>query len=228
MARLHPTLALGTGESPQSYVSRLALLNGIDGARTFCTDMGLTFQGIIDGDADALTDLAELSGAPLATLRNNALRREDDGWRLHGERVLKVSLRRDRLYVCPACLAEDAANADIPASVAGYGRTVWLIDHVRTCAKHSVGLVEVAPRQAEPVTGLRPFGGANTPPASSSRPMTRRAASLQRSSATSPAASTAPSATTPGWTGSSFRWWRAPARSSARSPRAAASRSSAP
>lgn len=145
MARLHPTLALGAGESPQSYVSRLALRNGIDGARTFCTDIGLTFQGIVDGKADALTDLAELSGAPLAALRNNALRRDEDGWRLHGERVLKVSLRRDRLYVCPACLAEDAANADIPASVAGYGRTVWLIDHVRTCAKHSVGLVEVAP-----------------------------------------------------------------------------------
>jgi len=111
----------------------------------FCIDLGLTFQGIVDGDDAALAELAELAGAPPEALRNNALRREEGGWRLHGERVLKVSLRRDRLYVCPACLAEDAANADISASVAGYGRTVWLIDHVRTCAKHSVGLVEVAP-----------------------------------------------------------------------------------
>jgi len=145
MARLHPTLALAAGESPQSYVSRLALRNGVDSARKFCIDLGLTFQGIVDGDDAALAELAELAGAPPEALRNNALRREEGGWRLHGERVLKVSLRRDRLYVCPACLAEDAANADISASVAGYGRTVWLIDHVRTCAKHSVGLVEVAP-----------------------------------------------------------------------------------
>jgi hypothetical protein len=145
MARLHPTLALGSGESPQSYVSRLALVNGIESARIFCTDMALTFQAIVDGDASALAELADLAGAPLAALRNNALRREKDGWRLHGERVQKLSLRRDRLHVCPACFAADADSTPLPPETSVYGRTVWLLDHIRTCAKHSLGLVEVAP-----------------------------------------------------------------------------------
>ena len=49
MRRLRHTLPLGAGETPASFASRLAALNGLSG-RQFCMDMAMTFQKIVDGD----------------------------------------------------------------------------------------------------------------------------------------------------------------------------------
>jgi len=143
--RLYPTLPLGLGESAPSFVSRLARINRVGSARVLCTEMGLSFQGIVDGAPNALRDLADLSGASYAALTQQTLRRDGDVWYIRGERVLKTSLRRKRLFVCTSCLRDDdIAASDLPADIAVFGRTSWFLAHLRTCPIHDVALVEAA------------------------------------------------------------------------------------
>jgi hypothetical protein len=141
--RLFPTLPVSDGESVTSYVSRLARFHDAPSVIAFCTDMQLDFQKFVDGEHDAVSDLADFAGAPLDELERGALRRDGDGWTLRGERLTKPSLRRDRLRVCPACLAADMAQSRLPSDVAVHGRAVWLIAHFRACPIHRVALVEV-------------------------------------------------------------------------------------
>lgn len=141
--RLYPTVPVADGESPASHVSRLARCNFVRSARQFCSDMGFSFQHVVDGDRETLKGIADLAWMSPDALLLNALVRAPDGWRLRGERLTKPSLRRDRLHVCPACLAADVATSGHPAALAVYGRVTWLISHVRTCPLHGVALVEV-------------------------------------------------------------------------------------
>jgi TniQ len=147
LPRLFPSLPLGSDESPTSFVSRLARLHRAPSAVVFCTDLGFTFQKFVIGDADALNSLADIAGVPPEAMSRNALRREEDGWSLRGERLSKPSLRRGRLCVCPLCLGDDiASRSDLPAHLAIYGRTIWLIDHFRSCPRHGVALVLISER----------------------------------------------------------------------------------
>jgi len=146
-ARLSPTLPLSEDETAISFTSRLARLNHIPSARTFCTDLGLNFQGIVDNDPAALAELASLAGVSQEALIKDALRREGDVWSLNGERIPKTSLRRERIFVCPHCLRDDIASSSLPADIAIYGRTRWQIAHLRTCPTHNVALAEAANKE---------------------------------------------------------------------------------
>ena len=141
--RLNPTLPLMPGESPASFVSRLANINGISTAREFCLDMGLRFQDVVDGTDDALVALADLSGAPVDALLINAIRRIEGSLNIGNQRLNKAALRRQRLFVCALCLKEDIRKSDLDPDFAVYGRTIWLLDHIRTCPHHNFPLVEV-------------------------------------------------------------------------------------
>ena len=143
--RLHPTLAVGAGESPTSFVSRLARLHMTATARVLATDMGFDFQAVADGNRDVITYVASLAGADPAILIANAIVRTPDlSWRLRGQSLAKSSLRRDQLYVCPICCRDDAATTTLRPDTAVYGRTVWLLDSIRTCPQHRVGLIKAA------------------------------------------------------------------------------------
>ena len=157
MARLYPTLTYGEGETPASFVSRLAGLHGAGSARRFCGDLGLDFRGIVDGRPQALSDLAGLAGASLGALRRNSIFREaSGGFVLRGERLLKSSLRRGRLHVCPECLKSDIATGDLFPEIAARGRVTWLVTPVRTCPIHGMALVEAAASDAHTSHDLRP------------------------------------------------------------------------
>ncbi|MEJ0052122.1 MAG: TniQ family protein [Methylovirgula sp.] len=142
--RLNPTLPLMPGESPASFASRLANIHGIGSAREFCLDMGFQFQGVVDGAEEALTALSELSGASLDSLRINAIRRAGGVFSIGTQRLNKASLRRERLHVCPLCLKDDIETSAVPAAFAVYGRTIWLLNHIRTCPLHHFPLVKVS------------------------------------------------------------------------------------
>jgi hypothetical protein len=106
--------------------------------------MGLTFQRVVDGDPDTLRKLAELTGANLGLLCAEAIVRDGNSYRLGQERFLKSTLRRDRLHVCPACLSDDVQGSNLDPACAARGRTIWLLNHIETCAKHGLGLLEIA------------------------------------------------------------------------------------
>ena len=61
MKPLRHAVALGAGETPPSFASRLAAMRRLSG-RDFCLDFGTTFQKVVDGDPKALA--MRLAGIP--------------------------------------------------------------------------------------------------------------------------------------------------------------------
>lgn len=144
MRRLRHTLPLGTGETPASFASRLAALNGLSG-RQFCMDMGTTFQKVVDGEPQALGIMAAKSGADIDALTENAfVKIGPQRFTYRGQALTRDNLRRATVVVCPKCLAEDLAGA--PTSrpqVVAYQRARWPIAALKTCAIHLAPLVVV-------------------------------------------------------------------------------------
>ncbi|MBL0405303.1 TniQ family protein [Microvirga aerilata] len=146
MTPLHPSLTvrLRLDETPQSQCSRNALLLGRS-AREFCRDMGLSFQGIVDGDMPALEALALRTRADLGLLAAGAVVKVGEcRFSVSGQALVRDTLSRKSLRVCPHCIQTDLEQGTEPLAVRPYGRTAWLIEPIRTCPEHGVGLVAVA------------------------------------------------------------------------------------
>lgn len=140
--RLHPALVpvVHDDESPASACSRAAMLSGRS-ARDLCLDMGIEFQRVVDGDADALATLA------------SALRHEDGNlpglpvvgsgrrFAIAGQEFTRETLSRKVLRVCPRCVAADVANGAGPREARPYARTLWSVASLRTCPVHRCQLV---------------------------------------------------------------------------------------
>lgn len=141
MSSLYPSLELRDGESPASFLSRLALLHRAQSLNVFALDMGFQHQAIVDGDPAALTRLADLSGAAVQRLFDHAIVRKEDHYLYRGQRFARSSLRRARVMACPRCLAEDLDGGTSPWTVSG--RSDWLFQHSRICPRHRVYLVEL-------------------------------------------------------------------------------------
>jgi hypothetical protein len=136
---------LNPGEPPTSYLSRLARANGVS-AREFCSDWGIKFQDVVEGNAAALDAMAELGGVPAADLMRFAfIRGEGFAFEHRGEKLVRDLLRRRRIMVCPACLVHDIqSNPKTEPLLATHNRADWSLDAVRVCAVHDAELVEVA------------------------------------------------------------------------------------
>lgn len=142
---LEPSLTHMPGEALESFVSRLASINGLATAHELCVDLGVSFPMILSGNVDAVTYLADLSGNAVAPLLHEALRPEGKRFVLRGQTLTKTGLIRSRVRICPECLNEDRqrASSAIPEQVAGYGRTTWKAESLRTCVRHDVVMVDL-------------------------------------------------------------------------------------
>ncbi|MFC7699498.1 TniQ family protein [Bradyrhizobium sp. GCM10028915] len=144
MRPLRHTVPLGTGETPASFVSRLAALHRT-GAREFCLDMGTTFQKVVDGDPKALAIIAFKAGVEVSALADNAFVKGDGHqFSFRGEALTRDDLLRATVVVCPKCLAEDLAAAPRarPETVV-VQRARWQIAALKTCPTHLAPLVVV-------------------------------------------------------------------------------------
>jgi hypothetical protein len=142
MSRISPTIPLRPDETPASLVSRLALRHQIPSVRIFALDMGFPFQSVVDGDPQTIRQVAELVGRPLGQIRDAAIRRTGVSFELRGQELLKGTLRRARVMICPQCIAEDLVEEASPWMASG--RVNWLLDPIRSCRHHAVALIEVA------------------------------------------------------------------------------------
>lgn len=138
MARLTLRWPYEVGEAFTSFVSRLAARNLVPNVRTFCADLGLPFQAVASGHGDVIEAVADLTGEPIETLSEWALVREHHEYTLRGQKLLKASLRREKLQVCPHCLDEDQVRLGHP-----FQRVTWTVAHIRTCPAHRVSLAPV-------------------------------------------------------------------------------------
>jgi hypothetical protein len=145
MKPLRHTVPLGVGETPPSFTSRLAAMRRLSG-RDFCLDFGTTFQAVVDGDPTAIAVVAAKGGVDPNLLSQHAfLRTGKRRYTFRGEVLVRSSLRRAAVAVCPDCLASDIAAAPhLRPAVAAFGRALCQIDAIRTCPVHSVPLAVIA------------------------------------------------------------------------------------
>ena len=145
MRPLRHTVPLGSGETPAGFASRLAALNGLP-AREFCLDFGTTFQKVVDGDPKALSVIAAKGGVDPAALAKYAFTRTGERrYSFRGEVLVRNSLRRAAVAVCPKCLANDIAAAPrLRPQAAAVGRAICQIDSIKTCPVHKSALVVIA------------------------------------------------------------------------------------
>ena len=140
MKRLWPLVRHHPDEGAICLLSRLASLH-MRVPRSFCRDLGLDFQGIVDGIKSALSAFAGLAEVSLAALEGNSPRKAEDGsFDLCGEHLKKQSLRRSTVYACPLCLADDLERAPEGNQMGAYLRSIWSLDVIRTCPEHGVAL----------------------------------------------------------------------------------------
>lgn len=140
--RLHPALVpvVHDDESPASACSRAGILAGRS-ARDLCLDIGITFQGVVDGAPETLGTLAlafrredgRLPGLPVV----GSGRR----FAISGEAFTRETLSRKALRVCPRCVAADVADDAGPREARPYARTLWSVASLRTCPVHRCQLV---------------------------------------------------------------------------------------
>ncbi|OKO80965.1 TniQ family protein [Bradyrhizobium sp. AS23.2] len=142
MRPLRQTVPLGTGETPASFVSRLAIRYA-PSAREFCLDFGTTFQKVVDGDPEALAIVAAKGGVEPASLAASAfVKIGERRYHWHGEELVRGSLRRAAVAICPKCLSEDIAAAPhLRPELAPYQRAIWQIAAIRTCPVHNTPFV---------------------------------------------------------------------------------------
>lgn len=145
MRPLRHTVPLGPGETPASFASRLAALNG-PSARDLCLDFGTHFQKVVDGDPEALAIIAAKGGVSADALAANAfVRTGERRYRFHGEELTRTSLRRSLVVGCPACMASDIAAApQLKPRIATFQRAGWQVAAMKTCPVHEVPLVVLA------------------------------------------------------------------------------------
>jgi TniQ len=141
---LRITVPLGATETTASFAARLAAANRLN-ARDFCLDWSITFQSVVDGNETAIARIADKGGVPAAALQANAFVRTQWATYLHrGERLLRTSLRRKNVAVCPLCLKADIAASNLRPQLAVFGRASWQLDAVKTCPVHKVAFVTVS------------------------------------------------------------------------------------
>lgn len=58
----------------------------------------------------------------------------------NGQRLTLPTLRRERLWVCPACLREDVERG---GDLGAFNRLLWTLAPIRTCADHGMSLVDL-------------------------------------------------------------------------------------
>ena len=135
MPQLPITVPLRRGETLISYVSHLAVANGIASASEFCKDVGLSWSSLRQGRKEQLQRLSELSGARTEYLRNAAnVSIGALDYMLSGQQVTRKFLVQYETRVCPRCVVEDAAKG------APIGRVEWQVKTYRTCHKHGVAI----------------------------------------------------------------------------------------
>lgn len=138
------TVPFNSGESVTSFASRLAARNLRPSARSFCRDMALSFQEIVDGKVPALMRLADLGGVPFEAVSGAALRRVGEKtFALGDQKLMPTAVSRSSLVVCPLCLQEDMAVGLLPSASAIWGRLEWQFTSIRTCRVHDAALVDV-------------------------------------------------------------------------------------
>ncbi|AYO81037.1 TniQ family protein [Methylobacterium brachiatum] len=144
MSVLWPHLPYQPGETPASFMGRLAVRHGIDDPKLLGQMLGIDFRAVARGQPRHLEALARVADVDASGLLQNAVRFDRQrGGTYRREKLAASALHRGYRRVCLRCLIEDTEASELPASWAAYGRTLWMLAAIRTCPVHRLPLVEV-------------------------------------------------------------------------------------
>lgn len=142
LKKLPLTVDLVPGECATSLGSRLARRNGVQRLITFCSDVGIDYFALANGDPQEVERLAALAGVDPAALQLGTPQLIEPGWfRLGQERIKFTAFSRTSLRSCPVCLAA-GRHVDHAAHLG-----LWQLTSVRTCPVHGCYLVSLPQRQ---------------------------------------------------------------------------------
>lgn len=125
MARLPLSVHPIPGETVTSLASRLAHMNHVP-LREFLRDMGVGIHSLTAGERAVLAQLAELSGVPIAALRQGTPRTSNGEAWFAGHRFPAASVGGREVRGCPDCLEADPGL-----------RGIWSLPFVTICAEHN-------------------------------------------------------------------------------------------
>lgn len=132
------TVSTAPGESASSFASRLAWRNGVPRLITFCSDVGIDYFRLVNGDPMEIERLAVLGGVDETILQDATPTLIEPGWfRLGKERIKFTGFIRTTVRICPKCVAET------PDDMAVMHHGLWQLSSIRTCAKHGCYLVSL-------------------------------------------------------------------------------------
>lgn len=138
LSALPLTVSTVPGESATSFASRLACRNGVSRLIKFCSDVGIDYFRLVNGDPIEIERLAVLGGVDAAALQEATPNLIEPGWfRLGKERIKFTGFIRTTIRICPKCVAE------APDDMAIMHRGLWQLSSIRTCAKHGCYLVSL-------------------------------------------------------------------------------------
>lgn len=134
-------------ETPMSFFSRVAAVNGADSLNELCRHVGVPYEFLARGESTAVATMAALSRVPALDLQRRCVIASGGRQTVNGQRVTAVSdgLRR-YLRVCPKCICNDLATEGCRPRAKAWIRLPWLVDCVRTCHVHRVPLVPIGRR----------------------------------------------------------------------------------
>lgn len=134
--KLHPSfvLPLLPAETPTSYASRIAARIGRN-LRSLLHDLGIAFQGLVDGKEASVGALAAATGVDSRAFDMQTIRRiEPMNFSVGAEALVRDAVNRTATMVCPQCIEEDLAG---PYGRHGrYGRWFWELTAYRCCLSH--------------------------------------------------------------------------------------------
>lgn len=135
----------GCLETPSDYASRLSVCVWRNSLHEFCLDFGMDATRLVNGDRKDVRILAGLAGVEAESFQAASFERIGESRRFshRGEVLVRHCLHRDRVRVCPMCLHEDL-DVDVPeVGSRPYRRSTWIVEAVRTCPVHEIGLVDL-------------------------------------------------------------------------------------
>lgn len=132
------TVPTTVGESATSFASRLARRNGVPRLITFCSDVGIDYFALVNGDPVEIQRLAVLGDIDPVPLQAATPSLIEPGWfQLGNERIKFTGFIRTTLRICPMCISEARNTTEI------VHHGVWQLAAIRTCVKHGCHLVAV-------------------------------------------------------------------------------------
>lgn len=125
-----------TGESATSFASRLARRNGVPRLITFCSDIGIDYFKLVNGDPLEIQRLAALGNADASELQSATPSLVETGWFRLGREVIKfTAFNRTVMRICLQCVA------DAPSGIGMAYHGLWQSSSMRTSAVHGCHLI---------------------------------------------------------------------------------------